>query len=68
MYVKFCKDEKFSQAEVSFQTALAFARSQKKAKKIFQLLKGFYNIVANVRLAHSCSDRCFGSEVQKYEI
>ena len=28
----------------------------------------FYHIVANVRLAHSSSDRCFGSVVLKYEI
>ena len=41
---------------------------KKKAKNRFQLLKGFYNIVANVRLAHSCSDRCFGSEVLEYEM
>ena len=47
---------------------LAFARSQKKLKIRFQLVKGFYHIVANVRLPHSSSDRYFGSEVLKYEI
>ena len=43
------------------------SQSKKKLKIRFQLLKGFYHIVANVRLAHSSSDRCFGSEVLKYE-